>query len=162
MQQRLSLVSLGYLCLCPAILLTIILKRFLGSPKKKYHKLQCSFSLQYLLSSTLDSYTNSVFFFHAVAYAARWLPKPVIRSIIHIVSIKHLASTIITFIKWFWLITRRSYYVKSKLLWRVHCMHELVSHKLNFRKHISLSLNNVRKIYYVAQFKLVDNKTSRC
>ena len=34
MQQQLSLVSLGYLCLCPAIPLTIILKRFWGSPKK--------------------------------------------------------------------------------------------------------------------------------
>ena len=68
-QQRLSLVSLGYLCLCPAIPLTIILKRFLGRPEKKYHKLLCSFSLQYLLSSTLDSFTNTVFsvFFHVVA-----------------------------------------------------------------------------------------------
>ena len=98
MQQQLSLVSLGYLCLCTAIPLTIILKRVLGSPEKTYHKLLCSFSLQYLLSSTLDSYTNTVFFLRGCLpskMASRTGDK-VYHMQCFIVSIKHLAGRIIT------------------------------------------------------------------
>ena len=75
-------------------------EKILRESKEKCHKLHCSFSLQYLLSSTLDSYTNTVFFFLRGCLPSKMASKTrckVYHTHMHcfIVSIKHLASTII-------------------------------------------------------------------